>query len=157
MLANKGYADSLHRQPAEFIGKNDLDLGFPEEIVKGNVEKGIRGFWADDIEIFTTGESKVIDSEPAVLDGEPQYLNTIKAPLRNAQGEVVGVVGFVHNITERITAEKTLAKQATELQTVAEVSTRASTTLDPGRLLQDVLNLSQERFPPLSCPHLSTG
>lgn len=146
VLANKGYADSLHRQPAEFIGKNDLDLGFPEEIVKGNVEKGIRGFWADDIEIFTTGESKVIDSEPAVLDGEPQYLNTIKAPLRNAQGEVVGVVGFVHNITERITAEKTLAKQATELQTVAEVSTRASTTLDPERLLQDVLNLSQERF-----------
>ena len=38
-LVNKGYADALHLRPEEFIGKNDLELGFPEELVKGNPEK----------------------------------------------------------------------------------------------------------------------
>ena len=44
-LVNQGYANALHISAEAFIGKDDLELGFPEELVKGNPGKGIRGFW----------------------------------------------------------------------------------------------------------------
>ncbi len=146
LLVNQGYANSFNMSPADFIGKNDLDIGFPEEIVKGNPEKGIRGFWADDREIMERGEIKIIDVEPAVVDGQQRFLNTIKAPLKDSTGQVVGIVGFVHDITERIAAEETLAKQAAQLQTVAEISTSVSTILDQTSLLQNIVDLTKERF-----------
>ncbi|MCZ7547257.1 MAG: PAS domain-containing protein [Anaerolineae bacterium] len=38
-LVNQGYADALHMRPDDVIGKDDLELGFPEELVFGNPEK----------------------------------------------------------------------------------------------------------------------
>lgn len=146
LLANQGYGHSLHLNPDDFIGKDDLDLGFPEDIVKGNPEKGIRGFWADDDDIMKLDQVKIIDVEPAVVDGQQRYLNTIKAPLKDSTGQVIGVVGFVHDITDRIAAEETLAKQAAQLQTVAEISTSVSTILDQPTLLRNIVELTKERF-----------
>ncbi|MEJ2746466.1 MAG: GAF domain-containing protein [Anaerolineae bacterium] len=145
-MVNKGYADSFHIAPQDFIGKNDLDIGFPEDIVKGNPEKGIRGFWADDVEIMESGEMKVIDIEPAVVDGEQRYLNTIKAPLKDADGEVTAVIGFVHDITGLIQVEEKLAAQARQLQIVAEIATAVATTLEQEKLLQDIVDLTKEQF-----------
>jgi PAS domain S-box-containing protein len=100
-LVNQGYANSLHMAPEEFVGKNDLELGFPEDIVKGNPAKGIQGFWPDDRQVMDSGEIKVIEVEPAVVDDKQLYLNTIKVPLRDDDGNVWGVLGFVRDITER--------------------------------------------------------
>jgi PAS domain S-box-containing protein len=104
-LVNQSYANSMHMLPEDFVGKNDLEIGFPEEIVKGNPEKGIKGFWADDREVMDSGETKFIAEEPAVLDGQAAFLSTIKVPLRDAKNQVWGVLGFVQNITERKQAE----------------------------------------------------
>ncbi len=130
LLANKGYADTFHMSPNDFIGKNDLDIGFPEDIVKGNPEKGIRGFWADDRQIMDEGELKVIPEEPAVVDDEPRVLNTIKAPLRNEQGSVVGVVGFVHDITDLKTVEETLREKQAQLQQAMYAARMANWEID---------------------------
>lgn len=146
LLVNQGYANSFHIDPNDFIGKNDLEIGFPEDIVKGNPEKGIRGFWTDDREIMDRGEVKIIDVEPAVVDGKERFLNTIKAPLKDASGNVTGIVGFVNDITARILAEEKLGKQAAQLQTVAEISTSVSTTLEQTTLLENVVDLTKERF-----------
>lgn len=120
LLVNQGYADSMQMAPEEFIGKNDLDIGFPEDIVKGNAEKGIRGFWADDLEIMESGQMKVIDIEPAVIEGEQRYLNTIKAPLKDANGTVTAVIGFVHDITDRVQIEETIRERETLLRTIID-------------------------------------
>ncbi|RPJ23813.1 MAG: GAF domain-containing protein, partial [Chloroflexi bacterium] len=50
------------------------------------------------------------------------------------------------DITERIQAQEAIAKRATELATVAQVSTTASTMLDPDKLLQAIVDLTKERF-----------
>ncbi len=50
----------------------------------------------------------------------------------------------VHLETLRLAEE--LQKRASELQTVAKVSTTASTVLDPDELLQSVVDLTKERF-----------
>ena len=50
------------------------------------------------------------------------------------------------DISDRIRAQEAVAKRATELATVAQVSTTASTVLDPDKLLQSVVDLTKERF-----------
>ncbi|MEW5956649.1 MAG: GAF domain-containing protein [Chloroflexota bacterium] len=143
---NRSYAASLHLQPSDFIGKNDLELGFPEEIVKGDPATGIRGFWADDQEVIESGETKFIEGETAEVDGEPVYLSTRKIPLLDSAGEVWGVLDFVQDISERMRTAKALAKQAGELKTVVEVSTAVSTIREVNRLLQAVVDLTKEQF-----------
>ena len=61
------------------------------------------------------------------------------------QGEFVTITSFV-DITERKKAEALIAKQALELQTVADLSTAVSTTLDTKQLLLDIANLTKESF-----------
>lgn len=100
-LVNKGYADALHLNPEDFIGKDDLELGFPEELVKGNPEKGIRGFWADDRLVMESGQPQLYPNDPATIDGELHIFNTFKTPLRDENGQVWGVLAFSRDITER--------------------------------------------------------
>jgi PAS domain S-box-containing protein len=56
LLINQACADSLRKTPQEIIGKNDLEVGFPAEYVKGDIARGIRGFWADDDEVVRSGK-----------------------------------------------------------------------------------------------------
>jgi signal transduction histidine kinase len=59
---------------------------------------------------------------------------------------VWGVLAFARDLTERKQAEEIVAQRATQLEAVATVSTTASTVLDPDKLLQAVVDLTQERF-----------
>lgn len=145
-LVNQGYANALHISVEDFIGKNDLELGFPEELVKGNPEKGIRGFWADDNLVFETGMPQRFPDDIATVDGQLRIFDTIKIPLRDASNNVWGVLAFARDLTERKLAEETVAKRATQLEAVATVSTTASTVLDPDKLLQAVVDLTKQRF-----------
>lgn len=145
-LVNQSFAASVHLAPADLLGKTDLDLGIPEEVVKGNPEKGIRGFWADDLEVMNSGQTKFIAEEPIVVDGQPAFLSTVKSPLRDANGEVWGLLVFVHDITQRKQAEEVLARRAAELQTVAQVGTATATILETDKLLQEVVDLTKGSF-----------
>ena len=122
LLVNQAFGDSMHLPPQEFVGKNDLEIGFPEEIVKGDPLKGIRGFWSDDREVINTGKSKFIMEEPSIIDGKPQVMSTVKVPLVDSEGFVWGVLGFVHNITELKKTEENLRKKDQLLQAVAEAT-----------------------------------
>ncbi len=105
---NQGYASALHLKPSDFIGKTDLDLGFPEELVRGNAKKGITGFWPLDDQVTTSGKTLVLENDPAVIDGEVHIFHTIKAPVRNHKNEVYGVLGFARDITALISLQKNL-------------------------------------------------
>jgi PAS domain S-box-containing protein len=122
LLVNQAYADSMRRPVQDFVGKNDLEVGFPEEVVTGDPARGIRGFWADDKEVISTGKTKFIHEEPSVIDGKPQVMSTVKVPLRDADGYVWGVLGFVHNITESKKTEEDLRKKDQLLQAIAEAT-----------------------------------
>ena len=122
LMVNQAQADSMRLSPQDFIGKNDLEIGYPEELVMGNPEKGIRGFWADDREVIQTGKSKFIPEEPSIIDNKPQVLSVVKVPLRDAEGFIWGVLGFVHNITELKKTEENLRHKDQLLQAVAEAT-----------------------------------
>lgn len=123
-LVNRSMAEALHRSPADFVGKDDINIGMQPELVLGDPAQGLRGFRADDREVMETGRAKIIAEEPNVVDGLPVFLNTIKVPLRDATGKVTGLLGYVRDITERKAVEAERERLITELQTaLAEVKT----------------------------------
>jgi PAS domain S-box-containing protein len=108
IMVNLGFAKALHLFPADFIGKDDLELGFPEELVKGNIEKGITGFWADNCMVMDSGQPQAIPFEPVAIDGVMHTFRTIKTPLKNVDGQVWGVLTFSHDITNELRQQEAL-------------------------------------------------
>jgi PAS domain S-box-containing protein len=135
-LVNQGYAKALHISVDEFIGKTDLELGFPEELVKGNPEKGIRGFWSDDRLVMDSGMPQHFPDDPATIDGRVHVFDTIKVPLRDASGTIWGVLAFSRDVTER--------KQAEEILRDSEA--RLSEALDIARLANWEYDVTRDRF-----------
>jgi PAS domain S-box-containing protein len=131
-LANQGYANALHLLPEDFVGKNDLELGFPEELVKGNPEKGIRGFWTDDRQVMDSGEPLVNPYDPATIDGEVHIFHTIKAPVRDTAGNVTGVLAFARDTTEREHILAEMERRARRERTIRQITDkiRAATSLE---------------------------
>jgi PAS domain S-box-containing protein len=97
-----------YKSEAEVLGKNDFDI-YPKELAEG--------FYADDQKVIQTGQP-VIDREEYVIDeqGQKLWLLTTKVPLRDEEGQTIGLVGIGRNITERKKAEAERERLITELQ-----------------------------------------
>jgi PAS domain S-box-containing protein len=122
MLVNQAFADALGRMPIDFIGRNDLELGFPPEMVVGDPDKGTRGYWADDDDVIKTGKTKFVPEEVNVVNGKTQVMSVVKVPLRDHDGSPWGVLGFAHNITQRKKVEETLLRKDQLLMAIAEAT-----------------------------------
>ncbi len=120
MLLNKAFADTLQMPPDEVIGKHDLEIGVPEDLVRGDPEKGISGIWPGEREVMDSGQIKTIEEESYMPDGQPITLTTVRVPLRDAEGNVSGMVGFIHNITDLKLFEKELQEAHTRTQEILE-------------------------------------
>ena len=81
---------------------------------------GERGFQAlaDDRQIFSGGPP-IINQEKSDFgpDGEVNWSLVTKVPLRDAQDQLIGLVGISHDITRRKKAEQELQRRSTEMET----------------------------------------
>lgn len=68
-------------------------------------------------EVMATGEQRVIEEPFQNLDGSESIFLSHKVPLRNSQGEIVGVIGISIDISERkrLERELELAKKRAEI------------------------------------------
>lgn len=67
-------------------------------------------------------------------------------PILDDNGELIGFLSIHRDISQQKAADTALARRATELTTVAEVGTAAVSVLSPQLLLEQVVNLTKERF-----------
>lgn len=93
-----------------------------------------------------TGRSCTVVLRNYRKDGTLFWNRLSLSPILDAAGNLTHFVGVQVDITEQIQAEETIAKRAAELQTVAQVSTAASTILETSHLLQRVVDLTKESF-----------
>jgi len=109
-LVNKAMAAESGNTPEDFIGKTSLDFGLPPEIVFGDPRKGIRGLHEDNELVLSTGETISAPEERIVVGDRTKYVTSLKAPVRNSNGEVWGVLCHIHDITDRVMMEKKMVE-----------------------------------------------
>jgi PAS domain S-box-containing protein len=122
----------------DIIGKNDHDFFLKEEA---------DFFTSKDREVLLSGQTLDIPEEPlATVHNNTRYLHTRKVPIFGSDGKPKYLLGVSEDITDRKRDQEILAQRANQLETVATVSSTASTVLDPDKLLQAVVDLTKERF-----------
>ena len=135
---NKAAEEIVGFSQEEMLGKNDYDFFSKEEA---------DFFTSKDRQVLTDGKSIDIPEEPlATPHRGMRVMHTRKAPVYGLDGKPKYLLGVAEDITEQKQVTEALARRATELATVAQVSTTASTVLDPDKLLQAVVDLTKERF-----------
>lgn len=120
VLCNKTFAQAVGKNPQDMVGKTDIENGWLPEFVIGNPEKGIKGFEKDDKDALCGKTVHTID-EPGNVKGKVRSFDTIKMPLRDENGSIIGMFGISRDITERQQAEKELLKQKYFLQKAQEI------------------------------------
>lgn len=129
----------------ELVGKTDFDY-FPEELAAK--------YRQDEQEIIQTGQPMLNVVEPTVDPfGRQIWLSTSKVPLRDARGQIIGIVGIGLDVTaqkeaeaerERLLAE--LERRTVYLEAAAEIGRLVTSTLDLATIFPRTVALIQERF-----------
>jgi len=95
---NRAFADAMGMTKEQMEGKSCFEL-WPEQA---------ESYWQDDKEVIRTGQPKIGIIEPVETAAGLRWVSTDKMPYRDEQGNVIGVIGFAVDITDRREAEQAL-------------------------------------------------
>ena len=109
---NKSFARDLGIRPDQCAGKTDYDF-FPGELA----EK----YRADDRRIMEAGQTEEME-EKYIQSGQDIWVQTIKTPIRQQDGAVIGILGIFSDITQRKKAEADLQKSEERFKQVVEIA-----------------------------------
>ena len=102
IAVNEPFAKACGMTPEDLVGKTDLDV-WPEHLA--------RGYRAGDREVMRTGNAKRVEERLVDSDGNESLVETIKTPIVNDRGKVIGTTGIARDVTERKRAEEALFEE----------------------------------------------
>jgi PAS domain S-box-containing protein len=129
---NDAFAAALGKSPDEISGKSLFEL-YPEPIA--------RAHHADNIRVIQSGESSKPIEKPVRTPAGTIWVATEKFPYRDGAGNVIGIIGYSMNITERKLAEETLREAHEELE--RRVAERTAELLQANRNLQREIHVRE--------------
>jgi PAS domain S-box-containing protein len=131
LMANPAVLRIVNKSAEEALGKTDLQLYVDPEIGGTILE--------NDRRVMESGRPEVFEEVADTAQGRQTFLS-IKAPRRDSQGNVTGIVGISHDISERKKAELQLREDAQRLAAVLNAQREiAGANVDYSMLLQLVL------------------
>ena len=102
IAVNEAFAASSGKPAGEIVGRTDVDLW---------AEAG-RKYQAGDLRVMQSGSREIIEETFVDSTGNTLWLETIKTPLYNDRGDVVGTAGIARDISDRkIVQERTLKER----------------------------------------------
>jgi PAS domain S-box-containing protein len=116
---NENYARDLGITPDQIIGKTDYDF-FPKKIAEQYIKADRR--------IIASGNITDLE-EKYIVDGQEEWVQTIKTPIKDSEANVTGVLGVFWNITERKRSQDALRRREIELQLKKNSLEEANTAL----------------------------
>jgi two-component system sensor histidine kinase/response regulator len=110
---NQSFAkDAGIASPEAIIGKNDFNLGWKDIAQK---------YQDDDKSVIESGIPKLNFEEPLIrANGKKRWVKTSKVPLRNDEGEIIGILGTYEDITEYKSANESLQRERILLRTLID-------------------------------------
>lgn len=106
---NPAFATYTGKTQSEIIGRTDYDL-FSQEVSDA--------FRKQDLTILAEAVPRHNEEWITYSDGRRILIDTFKAPLRAADGTVIGLLGISRDITERKRAEEVIAANLKEKETL---------------------------------------
>ena len=107
LRANRAAAEASNRTTSELVGASTYDL-YPDEA---------EAYHRDDLEVIESGRPKLgIVEQMQTSSGEKRWVQTDKIPYRDDSGEIVGVIVFAVDITDRKLAEDALEEARVQLE-----------------------------------------
>jgi PAS domain S-box-containing protein len=126
-LANRAVAEWYGTTVDDLIGKSDADFN-------PNVNE-VESFRQSDLEVITSGQDRFIPEERITdVEGMTHWLQTVKRPLFDEQGQVHLVLGAATDITERKRMEEMLLQRERDLSVALHERERISQDLHDGIL-----------------------
>ncbi len=110
---NEAFAqDAGLAAPSEIVGKDDFQMVWSDQAER---------YRGDDRRVIESGVPRLLIEEPQTTpDGETITLLTSKLPLRDANGEISGVLGTYMDITHRKRVEEELERERLRLSQAME-------------------------------------
>ena len=105
-FVNRLFCQALGRTEAEILGRTDADFYPPKLAAK---------YQREDRRVIQTCKSFKTVDEQVMPDGQKTYVQVVKTPLRDAQGNVIGLQGIFWDITEQKRAEEQIRQATAEL------------------------------------------
>jgi len=107
IAANEAFGKACGLKPADIVGLTDLDIWSADLAEK---------YREDDKRAIECGIRKQVEEPLIDKDGREIWIETIKTPIYNAHGGIIGTAGIARDITRRKCAEDELKKHESELQ-----------------------------------------
>ncbi len=107
IAVNKPFADACGVSPENLVGKTDFDI-WQKDLAEG--------YSADDREVMETGKRKHVEEPLIDKDGRKTWIETIKTPIYDDRGKVIGSTGIARDVTERKQISEALRKAHDELE-----------------------------------------
>lgn len=127
VMANRSIADCYGTTVEDLIGKSDADFN-------RNVEE-VEFFREKDLEVLDSLEERFIPQEKVTdAAGNTRWLQTVKRPLFDDEGQVHMVLGAATDITERKRMEEILLQRERDLHAALQERERISQDLHDGIL-----------------------
>ncbi|HEY3475815.1 MAG TPA: PAS domain S-box protein [Anaerolineales bacterium] len=121
LRANRRAAESINKTVGEVEGKSTYDL-YPEEAEK---------YHQDDLAVIASGQPALgIVELYEIAPGHKRWVQTDKVPYRDAQGNVIGVLVFAQDITERRQSEAALQESERQYRLLMEEASDAIVAVD---------------------------
>jgi two-component system sensor histidine kinase UhpB len=105
IAVNEPFGNACGMTPEDLVGKTDLDI-WPKDLAER--------YRADDRGVMETSRRKLFEEPLVDKDGNKTWIETIKTPIYNGKGDVIGTTGIARDITERKQAEEALRRVAIE-------------------------------------------
>lgn len=112
---NKIFADIMDMQKEQLEGKSLFDFYSRDRA---------ESYWRDDKEVISSGKPKLNIIEPVETKRGKLWVETDKMPYRDSQGNIIGIIGFAIDITEKIRAEDVLRERGEKYRKIVTESMR---------------------------------
>jgi diguanylate cyclase (GGDEF)-like protein/PAS domain S-box-containing protein len=121
IVVNEAFGRACGFRPDELVGKTDLEI-WPRDLAES--------YRADDQEVIKSKKRKFVEERLVNKDGSEQWIETIKTPVFDDQGNVIGTTGIARDISQRKKEEEKQRDIRSELEIRVKVRTAELTSLN---------------------------